>query len=47
MEEKRFKLNENVITQGEDGDCLYIVETGLLKCYKTFKAFIFFRYTHM
>ena len=37
MEEKRFKLNENVITQGEDGDCLYIVETGLLKCYKTFK----------
>ena len=36
MEEKRFKLNENVITQGEDGDCLYIVETGNLKCYKTF-----------
>ena len=37
MEEKRYKINENVITQGEDGDCLYIVETGLLKCYKTFK----------
>ena len=37
MEEKRYKLNENVITQGEDGDCLYIVETGLLKCYKIFK----------
>ena len=36
MEEKRFKLNENVITQGDDGDCLYIVETGILKCYKTF-----------
>ena len=36
MEEKRFKLNEKVITQGEDGDCLYIVETGNLKCYKTF-----------
>ena len=36
MEEKRFKLNENVITQGDDGDCLYIVETGLLKCFKTF-----------
>ena len=32
---KRFKLNENVITQGEDGDCLYIVETGNLNCYKT------------
>ena len=38
MEEKKFKLNENVITQGEDGDCLYIVETGQLKCYKTFKS---------
>ena len=36
MEEKRFKLDEKVITQGEDGDCLYIVETGNLKCYKTF-----------
>ena len=36
MEEKRFKLNENVIVQGDDGDCLYIVETGLLKCFKTF-----------
>ena len=38
MEEKRFKLNENIITQGEDGDCLYIVETGSLKCFKTFKT---------
>ena len=37
MEEKRFKLNENVITQGENGDCLYIVETGSLKCFKTLK----------
>ena len=36
MEEKRFKLNENVITEGEDGDCLYIVETGSLNCFKTF-----------
>ena len=36
MEEKRYKLNENVIVQGDDGDCLYIVETGLLKCFKTF-----------
>ena len=38
MEEKRYKLKENVITQGEDGDCLYIVETGSLKCFKTFKT---------
>ena len=36
MEEKKFKLDDNVITQGEDGDCLYIVETGILKCFKTF-----------
>lgn len=36
MEEKNFKSGENVITQGESGDCLFIVETGDLNCYKTF-----------
>ena len=34
MEEKKFKIDEKVITQGEDGDCLYIVETGTLSCFK-------------
>ena len=34
MEEKKFKIDEKVITQGEDGDCLYIVETGSLSCFK-------------
>ena len=34
MEEKKFKIDEKVITQGEPGDCLYIVETGSLSCFK-------------
>ncbi len=34
MEEKKFKIDEKVITQGEVGDCLYIVETGALSCFK-------------
>ena len=34
MEEKKFKIDEKVITQGEVGDCLYIVETGSLSCFK-------------
>jgi cAMP-dependent protein kinase regulator len=36
MEEKRFKAGENVITQGENGDCLYIIEEGNLDCFKKF-----------
>eukprot|EP00340_Litonotus_pictus_P001128 CAMPEP_0170518338 /NCGR_PEP_ID=MMETSP0209-20121228/4048_1 /TAXON_ID=665100 ORGANISM="Litonotus pictus, Strain P1" /NCGR_SAMPLE_ID=MMETSP0209 /ASSEMBLY_ACC=CAM_ASM_000301 /LENGTH=385 /DNA_ID=CAMNT_0010803861 /DNA_START=51 /DNA_END=1208 /DNA_ORIENTATION=+ len=36
MEEKHYKAGQNVITQGESGDCLYIVETGELNCFKTF-----------
>lgn len=36
MEEKRFKPNEWVIKQGEDGDNLYVVEQGSLKCFKKF-----------
>ena len=36
MEEKRFKPGENVITQGDKGDCLYFVESGNLECYKQF-----------
>ena len=38
MEEKRFKIDEKVITQGEVGDCLYIVETGSLSCYKILES---------
>ena len=36
MEEKKFKSGENVITQGDNGDCLYFVESGNLECYKKF-----------
>ena len=34
MEEKRFNSGDAVITQGENGDCLYLIETGELNCYK-------------
>ena len=36
MEEKTFKAGETVIEQGENGDCLYVVENGDLDCYKRF-----------
>ena len=36
MDEKHYKENENVITQGESGDCLYVVEEGNLDCTKHF-----------
>ena len=34
MEEKRFKANDVVITEGQNGDELFVVETGQLKCTK-------------
>jgi cAMP-dependent protein kinase regulator len=34
--ERRFKDGEAVITQGEQGDVLYLIEKGELDCYKTF-----------
>ena len=36
----KFRAGERVITQGENGDDLYIVESGVLKC---FKEFVYFR----
>lgn len=36
MDEKIFKPGDFVIKQNEAGDCLYIVETGELKCEKVF-----------
>jgi cAMP-dependent protein kinase regulator len=36
FEERRFKDGEAVITQGEQGDVLYLIESGTLDCYKTF-----------
>ena len=37
FEEKKFNKGENVITQGEQGDVLYLVDTGELTCEKVFK----------
>lgn len=38
MEEKVFRKGDNIITQGEKGDCLYFVEEGKLNCYKKFSG---------
>ena len=38
FEEKRYKAGQNVITQGEEGDVLYLVDSGDLDCEKVFKA---------
>ena len=34
MDEKKFTKGDTVITQGENGDCLYLIECGELDCYK-------------
>lgn len=36
MEEKHFNAGDSVITQGDDGDVLYFVFSGTLKCTKRF-----------
>jgi len=36
MEEKPFDINSTIIKQGEAGDCLYVVESGELNCFKKF-----------
>lgn len=36
MEEKRAKAGEFVIQQGEEGNNLFVVESGLLSCSKVF-----------
>ena len=38
MEEKRYKKGENIINQGDNGDCLYFVEEGNLNCFKKFQG---------
>lgn len=37
MEEKKFRKDEWIIKQGEDGDNLYVVDSGTLECYKQFQ----------
>lgn len=36
MQEKILPPNNRVIQQGDAGDCLYVVESGALQCYKKF-----------
>ena len=36
MDEKQVKAGETIITEGEKGDVLYLVENGNLECFKTF-----------
>lgn len=36
MEERKFNKGQYVIKQGEDGDVLYLVDTGILTCTKRF-----------
>jgi cAMP-dependent protein kinase regulator len=36
MEERKVKQDQVVIEQGEQGDCLYMVEDGELNCFKKF-----------
>ena len=38
MEERIFFSGQNVITQGENGKELFVVESGRLKCYKNIKG---------
>ena len=34
MEEVHYKQGETIIKEGDDGDCLYIIEDGELDCFK-------------
>ena len=38
FEEKKYSAGQNVITQGEEGDVLYLVDSGELDCEKVFKS---------
>ena len=38
MDERKVNTGEFVIKEGEDGDCLYIIESGKYKCTKVFKG---------
>ena len=36
MEEMTYESGENVINQGNSGDCLFVIEKGDLDCFKKF-----------
>eukprot|EP00919_Chromeraceae_sp_WS-2016_P054668 GHVR01129954.1.p1 GENE.GHVR01129954.1~~GHVR01129954.1.p1 ORF type:complete len:396 (+),score=89.88 GHVR01129954.1:24-1211(+) len=37
MQEKVLKPKERPINQGDDGDCLYVIESGKIECFKVFE----------
>ena len=39
MKEIKHKKGETVISQGDQGNCLYVVESGELDCYKKFVSY--------
>jgi cAMP-dependent protein kinase regulator len=40
MEEKKFEAKGLVIKEGDDGDELFVVESGSLECTKLFVSYI-------
>ena len=41
MEEKAFKAGEVVITQGDEGNNLFVVDSGTFTCVRQFVLFLF------
>jgi cAMP-dependent protein kinase regulator len=41
MQSFKKKPGQAVITEGEEGDCLYVVESGVLTCTKIFVRFFY------
>lgn len=38
IEEVQFEAGAPVITEGDQGDCMYVLESGSLKCTKVFSG---------
>jgi hypothetical protein len=38
IEEVKFITDDKVITEGDHGDCMYVLESGSLKCTKMFSG---------
>lgn len=39
MEEKRYKMDDVVIKQGDQGDVLFLIESGYYECFKQFVSY--------
>lgn len=40
MQQVKKKVGEHIIKEGDDGDNLYVVESGVLNCTKVFVTYI-------